>query len=52
MSSADLRIPWNSNYCKFCDRYVNKTSMSYHKPKVFKCARCCRLDREARNNVV
>lgn len=49
---SDQRVAWNKNYCSSCDRYVNKTSMSYHKPNTFRCARCCRLEREAKNNVV
>ncbi len=42
--------PWKKIYCIFCNRMVNKTGMSGHwTPKtVFKCARCCRLEREAR----
>lgn len=45
---SDRPKPWNSNFCIFCERSVNKTSMSYHSAKTFKCARCCRLEREAK----
>ncbi len=41
-------IPWNSNFCTFCERSVNRTSMSYRKAGTFKCARCCRIEREAK----
>lgn len=35
-------------YCKYCDRQVNRVAWWNTKSGVFKCARCCRQEREHR----